>query len=98
MSDIYSSAAHVIVWRFYTLFPPYIFDDCDALGAVLKASWNTRVWALQEVVLARRATVRAGPGAVRWSKLERLANVNTAKNAVSGFTRYPGDAFARCGR
>jgi hypothetical protein len=148
MSDIYSLAAHVIVWlgagdsasannittlntlatlarispslvsslyrrmtesttaasraalppggaRFFTLFPAHIFEDCDPFRAVLRASWHSRLWTLQEIVLARRATVRVGDKGMGWKKLDRLARVISAENAETGFTRYPGDSFMR---
>ncbi|KAK4100783.1 hypothetical protein N658DRAFT_496869 [Parathielavia hyrcaniae] len=81
--------------RLFTLFPSHFFEDCDPFSAVLKASWNDRLWTLQEVVLARRATVRAGPAAVAWTKLDRLSRAISAGNAETGFTRYPGDPFMR---
>jgi hypothetical protein len=81
--------------RFFTLFPTHFFQDCDPFAAVLKTSWNDRVWTLQEIVLAGRATVHAGPARIAWAKLDRLSRAVSAGNAETGFTRYPGDPFMR---
>ncbi|KAM5352971.1 hypothetical protein ACJ41O_005693 [Fusarium nematophilum] len=81
--------------RIFALFSPQHFVDLDPLSAVCGAPWFERLWTLQEIVLAQRATVRLSNRSISWERLDRVARVITAENASLGLALYAGDSFQR---
>ncbi|KAH7169860.1 heterokaryon incompatibility protein-domain-containing protein [Dactylonectria macrodidyma] len=81
--------------RFFTLFSPQHFAELDPLRAVCRVPWFDRLWTLQEIVLAQRATVRLGNRSITWARLDRVARLITAENASLGLALYAGDSFER---
>ncbi|KAK4222962.1 heterokaryon incompatibility protein-domain-containing protein [Podospora fimiseda] len=67
----------------------------DPFEMITASSWFTRVWTLQEVVLAKKAVVRLGAKSVSWEALERVADVVESESSVEGFTLYSAGALGR---
>ncbi|KAK3985489.1 heterokaryon incompatibility protein-domain-containing protein [Cladorrhinum sp. PSN332] len=71
------------------------FDELDPFERVMQAVWFSRVWTLQEVVLARKAMVRMGAEHITWERLVRVADAVATESSEMGFTLYSGGSFSR---
>lgn len=48
---------------------------CDAISALCDCAYWSRLWVLQEIVLASNIVVLCGPETCKWEAFEALANL-----------------------
>jgi hypothetical protein len=96
MARIYSNATSVIIWLGdIPIAAPGEIDrfndqdlDSESVLALLENTYFTRLWIVQEILLARRVEIRINGGrCVTWSKLQ-------AVNKYSGELRFQGNYAA----
>ncbi|KAF3765070.1 hypothetical protein M406DRAFT_242811, partial [Cryphonectria parasitica EP155] len=76
MTRVYEEATRTIVWlgekaapwgSASTLRPLKIgYGDVRVISQILKNPWWTRVWVIQELVLARQVVMCCGPHSITW--------------------------------